>query len=94
MQIILASENADLLSETALTLEREMRSLPQLSNVHQVTPRPGSELIISPKPAEAARLGFRRAWVPAGVRGAGPVPDGMTVHEVRYVWEAIGHALT
>jgi HAE1 family hydrophobic/amphiphilic exporter-1 len=57
VQIILASENADLLSETALTLEREMRSLPQLSNVHQVTPRPGSELIISPKPAEAARLG-------------------------------------
>ncbi|TWC43228.1 HAE1 family hydrophobic/amphiphilic exporter-1 [Pseudomonas sp. SJZ079] len=57
VQVLLASEDADLLSETALTLERQMRGLAQLSNVHQVTPRPGSELIISPKPAEAARLG-------------------------------------
>ena len=57
VQILLASENADLLSESALTLEQQMRGLEQLSNVHQVTPRPGSELIISPKPGEAARLG-------------------------------------
>nr|WP_067290121.1 efflux RND transporter permease subunit [Marinobacterium profundum] len=57
VQVLLASEDADLLSETALTLELQMRGLAQLSNVHQVTPRPGSELIISPKPAQAARLG-------------------------------------
>ncbi|CAH1194500.1 HAE1 family hydrophobic/amphiphilic exporter-1 [Candidatus Nitrotoga sp. BS] len=57
VQVILAGENADQLAEAALTLERQMRSLTQLSNVHQVTPRPGSELIITPKPAEAARLG-------------------------------------
>ncbi len=57
MQIILASEDGDLLADTALQLERQMRGLAQLSNVHQVTPRPGSELIVSPKPVEAARLG-------------------------------------
>ena len=32
--------------------------------------------------AEAARLGFRTAYVPAGVLGAGPIPDGMAVVEV------------
>lgn len=57
VQIILASEKADQLAEAALKLELQMRGLKQLSNVHQVTPRPGSELIISPKPSEAARLG-------------------------------------
>lgn len=57
VQIILSSENADLLAETALEVERGMRGLKELSNVHQVTPRPGSELIITLKPTEAARLG-------------------------------------
>lgn len=57
VQIILASEDARLLSDTAIKVEREMRGLVQLSNVHQVTPRPGSELIITLKPSEAARLG-------------------------------------
>lgn len=57
VQVILAGENADQLSLAALQLEREMRGLKELSNVHQVTPRPSSELIIQPKPGEAARLG-------------------------------------
>jgi HAE1 family hydrophobic/amphiphilic exporter-1 len=57
VQIILASENTEALSASALKLEQEMRGLSQLSNVHQVTPRPSSELIISLKPIEAARLG-------------------------------------
>lgn len=57
VQILLASDDAERLASTALKLEREMRGLSQLANVHQVTPRPGSELIISPKAAEAARLG-------------------------------------
>ncbi len=43
--------------------------------------------------AEAARLGFRRAWVPAGVIGSGPVPDTLRVIETRYVWEAVARAL-
>ena len=43
--------------------------------------------------AEAARLGFTRAVVPAGVLGSGPVPDGIAVAEVGTVAEAVGRAL-
>ena len=44
--------------------------------------------------AEAARLGFRRAWVPRGVAGSGPMPDGIRIIEVSQVWEAVGRALS
>lgn len=57
VQILLSSEDGDLLTDTALKLEQQMRGLPELSNVHQVTPRPGAELVIALKPSEAARLG-------------------------------------
>lgn len=57
VQILLASEDGDKLAEAAATLEQQMRRLPGLANVHQVTPRPGSELVIRLKPDEAARLG-------------------------------------
>ena len=57
VQIVLAGDDTDLLAATTLTLERQMREVPGLSNVHQRTPRPGAELIIKPKPGEAARLG-------------------------------------
>lgn len=70
LQIVLASENADALSESALKLEREMRELSQLSNVHQVTPRPSSELIITPKPSEAARLGITSSTLGSIIRVA------------------------
>jgi len=43
--------------------------------------------------AEAGRLGFTRAVVPAGVLGSGPVPDGLEVLEVGTVGEAVGRAL-
>lgn len=39
--------------------------------------------------AEAARLGFRAAVVPRGVRGSGPVPDGLHVVEVASIVEAV-----
>ncbi|MGM8939388.1 efflux RND transporter permease subunit [Psychrobacter glaciei] len=70
LQIVLASENADALSESTLKLEREMRELAELSNVHQVTPRPSSELIITPKPAEAARLGITSSTLGSVIRVA------------------------
>jgi HAE1 family hydrophobic/amphiphilic exporter-1 len=57
LQIVLTGEDPELLAATALTLELQMRQVPGISNVHQVTPRPGTELVITPKPAEAARLG-------------------------------------
>ena len=70
VKIILASENAELLAATALTLEQQMRELTQLSGVHQVTPRPGSELIVSVKPGEAARLGISADTLGAIIRVA------------------------
>jgi DNA repair protein RadA/Sms len=39
--------------------------------------------------SEAARLGFRRAIVPAGTGERTPVPEGMAVHEVRDIHEAL-----
>jgi HAE1 family hydrophobic/amphiphilic exporter-1 len=57
LQIILASENGDRLAQAAQQLELQMRTIPELANVHQVTPRPGSELVIRLRPDEAARLG-------------------------------------
>jgi HAE1 family hydrophobic/amphiphilic exporter-1 len=57
IQIVLTGDDSELLEATALTLERQMRDAPGLSNVHQRTPRPGAELVITPKPDEAARLG-------------------------------------
>ena len=43
--------------------------------------------------AEAARLGFRRAIVPPGVLGGGPVPDGIAVVEAPTLTEAVGRGL-
>jgi len=42
--------------------------------------------------AEAARLGFRRALVPAGTEDPVPAPEGMLVHEVSDVHAALLHA--
>jgi DNA repair protein RadA/Sms len=43
--------------------------------------------------AEAARLGFRTAFVPQGTLGTGPVPEAMSVVEVRDVATAVSAAL-
>jgi len=43
--------------------------------------------------AEAARLGFRTAFVPSGSIGSGPVPETMRVLEFRDVAAAVGAAL-
>lgn len=58
VQILLSSEDGERLAAAAHELELQMRRLPELANVHQVTPRPGSELVIRLKPFEAARLGI------------------------------------
>jgi HAE1 family hydrophobic/amphiphilic exporter-1 len=57
VQVLLSSEDGAALEQAATVLERQMRTLPGLANVHQVTPRPGTELIIKLKPEQAARLG-------------------------------------
>jgi DNA repair protein RadA/Sms len=43
--------------------------------------------------AEAARLGYRTAYVPAGVLGSGPVPEGLVVHECPDIATAVVTAL-
>jgi HAE1 family hydrophobic/amphiphilic exporter-1 len=70
VQILLSGEDGDALNQAALELERQMRTLPELSNVHQVTPRPGAELVIALKPAEAARLGVTAESVASVARVA------------------------
>ncbi len=57
VQVLLSSEDGAALDRAAQSLAMQMRSLPELANVHEVTPRPGTELVIRLKPSEAARLG-------------------------------------
>lgn len=56
-QVILGGHDGALLARTAGEVERQLRTLPMLKNVHQVAPLPGPELVIRLKPDEAARLG-------------------------------------
>jgi multidrug efflux pump subunit AcrB len=70
VQILLSSKNPELLARAALDVERQMRALPQLSNAHQNTPRPGADLVIRLKPVEAARLGVTADIVAAIARVA------------------------
>jgi HAE1 family hydrophobic/amphiphilic exporter-1 len=56
-QQILTGDNPQNLQRAALELEREMRRLPQLADPRPATPPVGPEIVIRPKPIEAARLG-------------------------------------
>ncbi|HEY8004461.1 MAG TPA: efflux RND transporter permease subunit, partial [Phenylobacterium sp.] len=56
-QQILTGDNPAALSAAGLELEREMRTLPSLADVHPSSPPIGPEVIIRPRPDEAARLG-------------------------------------
>ncbi len=70
LQILLSGEDGAALATAALALEKQMRALPELTNVHQITPRPGSELVVRLKPTEAARLGVTPESVASLVRVA------------------------
>jgi HAE1 family hydrophobic/amphiphilic exporter-1 len=70
VQVLLSGENGDALAGTALSLERQMRTLPELANVHQLAPRPAAELVVRPKPDEAARLGVTTEALAAIIRVA------------------------
>ena len=56
-QMTLTSENGPLLEKTALQLQREMHTLKSVANPVPSSPPVGPELLIRPKPDEAARLG-------------------------------------
>jgi HAE1 family hydrophobic/amphiphilic exporter-1 len=70
VQVILSGENGDALARAALALERQMRGVPDLANVHQLAPRPAAELVIRPRPDEAARLGVTAEALAAIIRVA------------------------
>ena len=55
--VTLTSDNGPLLEKTALELQRQMHTLPMLANVVPSSPPVGPEIVIRPKPDQAARLG-------------------------------------
>ncbi len=55
--IILTSDDGEKLDAAALQLQREMRTLPFLSDPRRSTPPSGPEIVIRPKDEEAAQLG-------------------------------------
>jgi HAE1 family hydrophobic/amphiphilic exporter-1 len=57
VEIVLSGQNGPSLERTQFELEKEMRNLPMLSDVRPAPPPSGPELVVRPKPAEAARLG-------------------------------------
>ena len=57
VNIVLSSEDGPALERTQLELEKEMRGLKEISDARPSPPPAGPELVIRPKPEEAARLG-------------------------------------
>jgi HAE1 family hydrophobic/amphiphilic exporter-1 len=57
VQLTLTSEDGPTLEKTALELQREMHTLNTVANPVPSTPPVGPELVVRPKPDEAARLG-------------------------------------
>ncbi len=57
VEIILSSQEGSVLERTQLELMREMRTLPSISDVRPSPMPAGPELVVRPKPDEAARLG-------------------------------------
>ena len=56
-QQILTGDNPANLAAAARELEKEMRGLPELADPHPAKPPEAPEIVITPKPEEAARLG-------------------------------------
>ena len=57
VEIVLSSQDSAALDRTQLALEHQMRTLSTITDVRPAPPPPGPELVIRPKPDEAARLG-------------------------------------
>ena len=56
-QQVLTGDDPEALGQAALQLEQQMRRLPQLADPRPSKPAEGPELVIRPRPDEAARLG-------------------------------------
>jgi HAE1 family hydrophobic/amphiphilic exporter-1 len=57
VQVVLTSESGEGLENAALELQREMRTVQGLADPRPATPPSGPELVVKPKPDEAARMG-------------------------------------
>jgi HAE1 family hydrophobic/amphiphilic exporter-1 len=57
VQMVLTSETGEGLDESALKLQEQMRTIPLLGDPRPGTAPSGTEIVIRPRPAEAARLG-------------------------------------
>jgi len=70
VQVILTSETGVGLDQAALDLQRQMRSVPGLADPRPATPPSGPELVVRPRPDEAARLGVSSDTIAAAARVA------------------------
>ncbi len=57
VEIVLSSQNGDALTRVQYDLMRQMRTLPMISGIRPTPSPAGPELVVRPKPDEAARLG-------------------------------------
>jgi HAE1 family hydrophobic/amphiphilic exporter-1 len=69
-QQILTGDNPDNLARAARELEQEMHGLPELADPHPSKPPEAPEIVIRPKPEEAARLGVSSDTIATIVRVA------------------------
>ena len=67
---ILTSDNGALLERTAMKVQQEMSTLKVIANPRPAAPPTGPEIVIRPKPDEAARLGVAAADIAAIARVA------------------------
>ena len=74
VEIVLAGQNGDALTHVQYELMREMRTLPMISGVRPTPPPAGPELVVRPKPEEAARLGVTSSAL-AGVLRIATIGD-------------------
>jgi HAE1 family hydrophobic/amphiphilic exporter-1 len=70
VQTILISDDGPLLERTAARIEREMQKLSTVADPRPSSPPSGPEIVIRPKPDEAARLGVSAADIAAIARVA------------------------
>ena len=70
INIILTSETGEGLETAGLELQRQMRTIPGIVDARPTTPPSGPEVVVRPKPDEAARLGVSAATIAAAARVA------------------------
>ena len=69
-QQVLTGQNAEALERAALELERQMRGVKEVADPRPANPPVGPEVIIRPRPDEAARLGVSVATIAQAARVA------------------------